>query len=177
MPKSAKPKKSARVRDDALAHLYTDGSHKKGTLERGYGACLVFCKRIYKLSGVADPRVDSDAVSNPTMELRAAAIGLERLRQVRPPSLLSVDVIADYIGVIRYGEGKWKPASAKISHFRDEAHRLVRAAQALRDENVGVQFTHVRGHSGVKGNEMADALARSGITQDTFSKLVTKLSN
>jgi len=175
-----RPKPSARVSPlvaetpafdpRAPTALYTDGSHIKGTPRRGWGAALVHRGRVYVLSGVADRATDPAAASNPTMELRAAAAALERVRQVRVP-VAELYVRADYIGVREYGAGRWRAASAKIGHFRAEALRLERAAAALRASGVALRFEHVRGHSGDPGNELADALARSGKTRDTFNDL------
>lgn len=166
MPKTP-TKNAARLR----ARLYTDGSHIKGTPRRGWGAVLEYRGRLYELSGVADPASDPAAASNPTMELRAAAAALERLRQVRPAEMCDVLLLADYTGVREYGRGAWRPERAKVAHFRTEALRLHAAAKALRGDGVRLEFEHVRGHSGVEGNEMADRLARGGRTLDTFGDL------
>lgn len=172
MPKVQSNASAPRVRHSPLtARLYTDGSHIKGTPRRGWGAVLFFEGRNYRMSGVADPRQDPAAASNPTMELRAAATALERLHEVRPVSLVRLEVLADYVGVREYGNGRWRAAKSKVAHFRAEAQRLQQAAAAIRGAGVALEFRHVRGHSGNLGNDMADELARSGLTRDTFGEL------
>lgn len=157
------------------AYLYTDGSHIKGTWRLGWGAALFYGVRRFLISGVPDPAVDSRDISNPTMELRAAAAGLERLCQVRPPELARVKVLADYIGVYHYGIGEWHASNAKVVHFRQEAQRLERAIEAVRAAGLALEFCHVRGHQGDAGNTLADALARSCTTRDDFGRIASPL--
>lgn len=174
MPKSThttKPDRN-RVRSSPLtAELYTDGSHRRAMRQKGWAAVFIYQDRKYVLSGVADPSTDATGASNPTMELRAAAASLERLREVLPPALESVIVLSDFTSVQHYGNNEWSGHNAKVPHFRAEAVRLQKAAGALRSRGVRLLFKHVRAHTGVPGNELADALAYRGATRDTFSRL------
>lgn len=158
--------------------IYTDGSHIKGSFRRGWGAWAVWGEQEYEMSRCSNDLHES--ISNPTLELMAAVQVLEFLRGKFPPDVERVRVIADYTGVQKYGMLLWQPENSKIAHFRGQAERLRDISLAYRaDQQEGkpgcpiVEFLHVRGHSGIVGNEHADRLAKSNVDYNTFDRFIT----
>ncbi|CAH1787986.1 unnamed protein product, partial [Owenia fusiformis] len=39
--------------------------------------------------------------------------------------------------------------------------------KSIRENNINIKWTHVRGHSGIHGNEQADQLAKRGLAKNT----------
>jgi ribonuclease HI len=158
------------AQDLTALSVYTDGSHVKGTTRRGYGAWCRYDGREYELAVQADG--DPPAVSNPTLELRAAAHVLEALVVARPPAVRRITVVADYAGVAHYINGSWDASRCTVPHFAREAWRIKRAVHALTAQGLAVTGRHVAGHSGDEGNEAADRLAKARSPIDTFTALV-----
>lgn len=137
--------------------IHTDGACSHNPGPGGWGVVLRFGPHEkHLLGGVA-------RTTNNRMELMAAIRGLEALRQDHPADLYTDSkYVKDGIEKWIHGWKKrgWKKADGKPILNPDLWQRLDALNQA-RD----VRWHWVRGHSGDPGNELADALAREGITR------------
>lgn len=152
--------------EDAVV-FYTDGSHIKGTPKRGIG---VFCAHGGAEFELAQPMDDlPEEASNPTLELLAALAALDSVPADAAPT--KILIVADYIGVKQYVEGLWTPKASIPGEFQKAARRLAARCAALRNRGFEVRARHVDGHSGVPGNERADALAKQRTARDNLDAL------
>ncbi len=147
--------------------VYTDGSHIKGTPRRGIGAYCAHAGREFRLSRDMS-HLPADA-SNPTLEVLAAAAVLPHLARARAHAV----VCADYVGVVRYINGDWrpKPAAPGDGAFRAAVRDLCAQLARMRAAGLHVSARHVPGHAGVPGNEKADCLAKLRGDVDEFAEM------
>lgn len=135
--------------------LYTDGACKGNPGPGGWGALLSYGERSRELFG------GEEATTNNRMELMAAIEGLKALK--RP---CQVDLYTDS-QYVRKGITEWM-AGWKKNGWKTAARKPVKNEDLWRalDEEVArheIRWHWVKGHSGVPGNERADALANLGI--------------
>ncbi|MFC4260480.1 ribonuclease HI [Marinobacter lacisalsi] len=135
--------------------LYTDGACKGNPGPGGWGALLSHGERSRELFG------GERATTNNRMELMAAIEGLKALKR---PCLVDLYTDSQYV---RKGITEWM-AGWKKNGWKTAARKPVKNADLWRalDEEVArheIRWHWVKGHSGVPGNERADALANLGI--------------
>lgn len=137
--------------------IHTDGACRGNPGPGGWGAILEHDGRERELYGY-----EADTTNN-RMELMAVIRALETLKRS-----CSVRTVTDsqYVmkGVTEWMAGwkrrGWRTASRKPVANRELWERLDRAL-----ERHTVEWQWVRGHTGQKGNERADALANQGIDE------------
>lgn len=137
--------------------LYTDGACKGNPGPGGWGALLSYGERTRELCG------GEAATTNNRMELMAAIEGLKALNR-----RCQVDLYTDS-QYVRKGITEWM-AGWKKNGWKTAARKPVKNEDLWRalDEQVArhdIRWHWVKGHSGVPGNERADALANLGIEQ------------
>jgi ribonuclease HI len=135
--------------------LYTDGACKGNPGPGGWGALLSYGERCRELFG------GESATTNNRMELMAAIEGLKALKR---PCQVNLYTDSQYV---RKGITEWM-AGWKKNGWKTAARKPVKNEDLWRalDEEVArhdVTWHWVKGHSGVPGNERADALANLGI--------------
>ncbi|WP_417788928.1 ribonuclease HI [Terasakiella pusilla] len=135
--------------------IYTDGACSGNPGPGGWGVILSRGTHSKELKGGT-----SDTTNN-RMELMAAIIALEALK--RPLSVI-LHTDSKYVmdGITKWMpnwiKNGWKTATKKPVKNADLWQRLSQA-QSQHD----VQWLWVKGHSGIAGNERADALATEGM--------------
>lgn len=137
--------------------LYTDGACKGNPGRGGWGALLSYGGHTRELSG------GERVTTNNRMELMAAIQGLRALNRS-----CMVDLYTDS-QYVRKGITEWMKGWKK-NGWKTAARKPVKNEDLWRllDEEVArhdIEWHWVRGHSGVPGNERADALANLGIEQ------------
>lgn len=141
--------------DTERVTVYTDGGASPNPGPGGWGALILFGGKELELCGG-----DVDNTTNNRMELTAAVRALEAV-----PPHLPVHIRADsaYVvnGATSWYRGwlarEWFTSDGKPVANRDLWERLLDLADG-RD----IRWEHVKGHSGIEGNERADALATKG---------------
>lgn len=165
--------------------VYSDGSDIKGTGKIGFGAVFEHNGTIYDLSGTENsPEVTRlkqlfpDAkFSNPTMEMMALVSVLNTFKN----SSEHIVINQDYKGAVNYGK-LWnysegsnqrepKPWKAKELYIK----KLVESAENLIEKIIAnggsVKIQWVKGHSGNKMNDLADAAAKNRDIFNNFSNV------
>lgn len=130
---------------------YTDGSYNKMTGEYGSGV-VMFEKDnssvpIFHMKKGRAPEGENGWQVNG--EVAAAEIAIEEAIKAGAKSL---EIRYDYEGVEYWATGKWK----RNKTYTKEYAEYVRKA----GERLSITFSHVKGHSGDKWNDMADRLAK-----------------
>jgi len=132
-----------KLPDDCI-HIYTDGASSGNPGPAGIGALLIYHENRKEISqniGVA---------TNNVAELSAIKVAISHLkRQDLPVRIFSDSTYA--IGVLTQN---WKPQANKA---------LVSEIKALTQKFKNLEFIKVKGHAGIKENEVADFLATSAI--------------
>lgn len=141
--KSAKKTIESDIPDNCIK-IYTDGASSGNPGPSGIGILLIYeekRKEISKYIGQA---------TNNIAELTAIKVALEELKRRDMPVRIFSD--SSYsIGLLTKG---WKPQKNK---------KLISDIRTLKDKFNDLCFIKVKGHSGIKENEVADFLATSAI--------------
>ena len=130
--------------------LYVDGSFRS---DGGGYAGWAFTHyyngdKVFSKSG----RTDTEALArNIDGEIYAA---VNALKYARSSGLSKVVVVHDYLGISQWALGAWKNNKA-LPYVRD----LRDTYMSIVGSGGTVTFVHVRGHTGVGGNEEVDGLA------------------
>lgn len=135
--------------------IYTDGACRGNPGPGGWGVILSYQDKQKTLNGY-DPET-----TNNRMELTAAIEGLRALKRA-----CDVDLKTDSKYVMQ-GINDWM-ANWKSNGWKTAAKKPVKNADLwqLLDEQAKkhkIKWHWVKGHAGIEGNEMADALANEAI--------------
>jgi len=132
-----------KLPDDCI-HIYTDGASSGNPGPAGIGALLIYHenrKEISQSIGIA---------TNNVAELSAIKVAISHLKRYDLPVRIFSDS-AYAIGVLTQN---WKPQANKA---------LVSEIKRLTQKFKDLEFIKVKGHAGIKENEVADFLATSAI--------------
>lgn len=141
---------------------YVDGSYMEAFKTDGT-PCKVYGSGIYALfEGVLDPVRVSTGGNDPSIvfmrnvagELIAVVSFMNLVKDVCGNDPVDIEIYYDYEGVEKWVTGEWRANKPATQAYRD----FMRDMQKV----YSIKFHHVKGHSGVAGNEMADRLARKG---------------
>jgi ribonuclease HI len=137
--------------------MYTDGACRGNPGPGGWGVILSYRDRDKKLSGY-DPET-----TNNRMELTAAIEGLRALNRA-----CDIDLYTDSKYVIQGINGwieNWKTNGWKTAAKKPVKNADLWQLLHQQDKNHRVNWHWVKGHAGIEGNELADALANQAIDQ------------
>lgn len=134
--------------------MYTDGSYNKSKFPGycGYSAIILYGNDMTIIYGGTNDKYYSD-MWNVGGELLAVIMGLNYIEQHYNTS--SAHIYHDYIGISNWVNGKW---SAKKEQTKDY-FKFIKESQ----KKLKIIFSHVKGHSGDKYNEIADIYAKKGL--------------
>lgn len=133
--------------------IYVDGSYDNTQKKYSWGfAVYKGSDVIHTASGVGK---DADAVTirNVAGELEAT---IEAVKWAEEQDIDTITIHHDYIGISEWATGKWKtnnPITQDYAYFIKSYLRWV-------------NFNKVAGHSGIKGNELADKLAGEALKKE-----------
>lgn len=136
--------------------IYTDGACSGNPGIGGWGAYLTYKDNIKELSGSAEN------TTNNRMELVAAIEGLKILKKSSKVNLYTDSVyLKDGITkwIFNWQKNNWKNANKKDVKNKDLWIQLLEVVN-----KHDINWIWVKGHEGNKGNEIADNLATSAIS-------------
>ncbi len=133
-------------------YAFVDGSYNPETGVYGYGGFLVHDGQEHVLQGSGDDEMAS--MHNVAGEISGAMAAVDKALELGVESLT---ICYDYNGIRNWAlrEGAWKTNREGTRRYRE---RML-AAQTVMD----IQFIHTPGHTGIPGNERADALAKEAV--------------
>lgn len=144
-----------------IATAYVDGSFNSADRTMGSGVVLIRYDLDQKSPEILEYRKTSKDKSLESMRNVAGEIGASELAMDKALELGigELVIVHDYEGIARWPLGDWKTNREGTRNYR--AHY-----ESLKDR-LAVHFVKVKGHSGDRYNDMADALARqaSGVDQ------------
>jgi ribonuclease HI len=137
--------------------MYTDGACRGNPGPGGWGVILSYQDREKTLNGFASE------TTNNRMELTAAIEGLRALKRpcdvdLKTDSKYVMQGINDWM--INWKSNGWKTAAKKPVKNADLWQLLDEQTKKHK-----IKWHWVKGHTGVRGNEMADQLANQAIDQ------------
>lgn len=132
-------------------YAYVDGSFSQEKAMFSYGAVIFHDgeEKHYK-KAMSDPELLS--MRNVAGEIKGAEFVI---RYCIDNNVKSVDIYHDYAGIEKWCTGEWKatkPGTKSYSEFYKEA-----------SQKVEINFVKVKGHAGIKYNELADKLAKQAL--------------
>lgn len=131
-------------------NIFVDGSYNADTNEYGYGVYVDDEKSPKIFSGKGMCQAGGRNIEG---EIQAATIALQYAEQCGKYDSVTIYHDLEHIGAI--GDHKWK---AGTEYTRDYGALV----DKIRHNGLAVDFEHVKGHTGVQGNEYVDKLAKIG---------------
>ena len=131
------------------AYAFTDGSYNTKTGRFGYGGFLASEGQEYVLQGASSDTELAESW-NVAGEIYGSVAAIEKAKEL---GIGELTIYYDYMGVEMWATGQWKakkPVSRRYKAYIDKS-------------NVTLHFVHVKGHSGIPGNERADKLAKEAV--------------
>lgn len=135
--------------------IYTDGACKGNPGPGGWGAWITFGEHEKKLCGG-----ENDTTNN-RMELSGAIEGLKALTEACKVTLYTD---SSYVqkGITQWLAG-WKRKGWKTASKQPVKNKDLWQALDQECQRHDIEWKWVKGHAGIKGNEIADELANLGI--------------
>ena len=133
------------------AVAYVDGSYKEETEEFSYGAVLFTNDEVLEFNGSCE---DSEAASmrNVAGELKGA---MEMMSYCVKNGIKNLEIRHDYIGIAKWCTGEWQANEVGTIMYKEFCADI--------QQKLNVSFVKVKGHSGNKYNNRADALAKEAL--------------
>ncbi len=130
---------------------YVDGSYNDVTGTYGYGGFVEVEDSRFPISGAGNNE-GLVPMRNVAGEILGATVAAETALEL---GVTQLTIYYDYMGIENWPTGKWQANKPGTVAYRD----FMRGMMAMMDIN----FVHVKGHSGIRGNEEADRMARKAV--------------
>lgn len=133
------------------AFAFVDGSFNQATGVYGYGGFVEYDNTRYYIQGNGNDE-EMAAMRNVAGEICGAMAAVKKAREL---GIKELTIYYDYEGIRSWADGLWKRNKGGTIAY----HEFMREARA----DMDICFVHVKGHSGVEGNEEADRLAKEAV--------------
>ncbi len=159
--------KSFKTKEEALAYIgdgnevkidntngviaYVDGSYNIATKEFSYGMVILRDSKEYTFNKKFDDK-DLASMRNVAGEIKGAQAAMAYAVE---EGLKEITIYYDYAGIAFWCLGDWKANKEGTIAYKEYYDSI--------KEFVKVNFVKVKGHSGDKYNDMADALAKEAL--------------
>lgn len=159
--------KSFKTKEEALAYIgdgnevktdntngviaYVDGSYNIATKEFSYGMVILRDSKEYTFNKKFDDK-DLASMRNVAGEIKGAQAAMAYAVE---EGLKEITIYYDYAGIAFWCLGDWKANKEGTIAYKEYYDSI--------KELVKVNFVKVKGHSGDKYNDMADALAKEAL--------------
>lgn len=151
------------LKDVTGPYSFVDGSYNQSTGMFGFGGFLCVGDKKYPLQGKSDKK-ELASMWNVAGEISGAIAAVKKAEALKLPSLT---ILYDYAGIEEWALGRWK---AKKEGTKEYA-RIMKIAML----NMDITFKKVAGHTGIDGNETADAMAKEAVGIQLTKKQKTML--
>lgn len=137
------------VPENRMPYAYVDGSYNPYRKIYGYGGVFYDGERIHVLQGNGK-KEDMVSMRNVAGEIDGA---IAAINFAKDHDIKEFTMYYDYTGIEQWATGKWQANKVGTQNYQ----KIVRGC------GLRIHFVKVKGHSGVKGNEMADKLAKQSV--------------
>lgn len=141
--------KTLDTADNSLLTIYVDGSFKEIAGNYSYGLVAVLNDEIvYEENGIGNKEPEAVALRNISGEVLGA---MKAASYAAKNGYKEINLCYDYQGIECWALGTWNRRGCISEYY----YKFMQANSKL----VNIHFIKIKGHSGVKYNEMADILA------------------
>lgn len=144
-------KASATLEDGYAVKAYVDGSYDVATGNYASGAVILVDGKTVELNKLYTDEAGSK-LRNVAGEIKGAELAIEYCKK---QGIDSVVIYHDYLGVGKWADDEWKANLDMTKAYKS----YIRECR----KNMRINFVKVKGHSGDKYNDMADALAKAAL--------------
>ena len=130
------------------AFAYIDGSFNVSTKIYGYGGFIMYKGEKYIIKGNGNDHGMKE-MRNVAGEVLASKEVIKKAIELK---IKNIDIYYDYEGIKKWATGEWKRNKEETKEYHDFFQKI--------KSIINVNFIKVKGHSGEKGNDEADRLAK-----------------
>lgn len=135
-------------------YAFVDGSWNDATKTYGYGGFVVIDGVEHVVQGSGDDE-GMAGMRNVAGEVAGAMAAARLAMEAGCEKLV---ILHDYLGIAEWVSGEWAARNEHTRAYRD----YMRSVDAV----MPLEFRHVKGHTGVEGNERADKFAKAAVGID-----------
>ena len=147
--KSAKTVDGTEPVPSSHMDIYVDGSYNSDTNQYGYGVFMTDGVNEAILQGSGQCMFDGRNIEG---EVAGAVSALNQI--IEMPQYESFTIHHDYEGVGKWADGAWNTNKKYTQDYAD----MCRKVRGITGKKI--VFEHVKGHTGIEGNEYVDVLAK-----------------